>query len=58
MLPKRGKEVLIKIVAEVILIYSMSCFKISIALYKELGNLMAKFCWDDQIDTRNIHWIS
>ena len=42
-LSKRGKEVLIKAIAQAIPTYSMDCFKIPAALCQELSGLMAKF---------------
>ena len=35
-----------------------SCFEIPLSLCKELGNLIAKFWWENQIDIRKIHLVS
>lgn len=45
LLSQAGKEVLIKVVVQVILIYSMSCFKLPLGLCHELENLIRKFRW-------------
>lgn len=45
MLSKAGKEVLIKVVAQVILTYTMSCFKIPSSLYEDLIGMEKNFWW-------------
>lgn len=41
----RGKEVLIKAIAQVIPTYTMSCFKISISICKDINSICANFWW-------------
>ncbi|CAL9017615.1 unnamed protein product, partial [Prunus brigantina] len=53
-----GKEVLIKAVAMAMPIYSMSCFKLPIALCKELEREITRFWWKGQKDTQGIHWVA
>ena len=43
MLTKVGKEVLIKVVAQAILTYTMSCFKIPDSLCEELTSMIRNF---------------
>lgn len=43
MLSKVGKEVLIKVVAQAILTYTMSCFKIPDSLCEELTSMIRNF---------------
>ena len=45
LLSKAGKEILIKAVAQAILTYTMSCFKILDSLCDELTNLIRNFWW-------------
>ena len=45
LLSKAGKEVLIKVVAQVIPTYAMSCFKIPDSLCNELTSLIHNFWW-------------
>ena len=45
LLSKAGKEVLIKVVAEAIPTYTMSCFKIPDSLCDEMTNLISNFWW-------------
>ena len=45
LLSKAGKEVLIKVVAEAIPTYTMSCFKIPDSLCFEMTNLIRNFWW-------------
>ena len=45
LLSKAGKEVLIKVVAQAIPTYTMSCFKIHDSLCDEMTNLIRNFWW-------------
>lgn len=45
LLSKAGKEVLIKVVAQAIPTYSMSCFKILDSLGDEMTSLIRNFWW-------------
>ena len=45
LLSKAGKEILIKTVAQVILTYTISCFKIPDSLCEELTRMIRNFWW-------------
>ena len=49
-----GREVLIKVVIQAILTYTMSCFKLPKGLIKELEVLIRKFWWGYNDDTRKV----
>ena len=51
-----GREVLIKSVIRAIPTYTMSCFKLSKGLVKELEVLIRKFWWGYSGDNRKVHW--
>ena len=53
-----GREVLIKVVAQAIPMYTMSVFKILDMLCKELNSLMGKFWWGQKDRERKMAWIS
>ena len=38
--------------------YSMSCFKLTKKVCKNLASSMAKFWWSSSVDKRSLHWIS
>lgn len=50
-----GRELLLKSAA--LPTYSMSCFKISKKLYKEISGLMANFWWGKNKEKNNLHWV-
>ena len=58
LLSKVGKEILIKVVAQAISTYAMSCFKIPNSLCEEMTNLMRNFWWGQQKEERKMAWIS
>ena len=45
LLSKAGKEILIKVVAQAIPTYTMSCFKVPDSLCEELIGMIRNFCW-------------
>ncbi|KAH9725912.1 putative reverse transcriptase/RNA-dependent DNA polymerase [Citrus sinensis] len=51
-----GKEVLIKAVAQAVLAYAMSFFKLPIGLCDDIQMAMAKFWWRSKEDKCGIHW--
>ena len=51
-----GKEVLIKAVAQAILAYAMSVFKLPKGLCEDIQRAFAKFCWGSNQDKQAIHW--
>ncbi|XP_010419037.1 PREDICTED: uncharacterized protein LOC104704691 [Camelina sativa] len=57
-LSKRGKEVLIKSVAQAIPTYVMSCFLLPKAICSKLTSVIADFWWNNRADSRGLHWIS
>lgn len=57
-LSRAGNEVLIKAVAQAILIYIMSCYRIPDGVCKKIESLLAKFWWGAKHGDRKIHWMS
>lgn len=51
-----GKEVLIKIVAQAISKYYMSCFCHSYKICAHIDTLCAKFWWSSMNTKKKIHW--
>ena len=58
MLVSRGKEVLIKSVAQSISTYSMSCFKLCRGLTEHISSLLRKFWWGSKQGQRKLAWVS
>ncbi|KAL0008862.1 hypothetical protein SO802_010364 [Lithocarpus litseifolius] len=58
LLSSAGRETLIKAVAQATPTYSMSCFKISDSLCKELGAMICWFWWGQKKEERKIPWIA
>lgn len=55
-LSEAGKEVLLKSVVMALPNYSMSCYKLSNSLCKQIEQRMANHWWGDQGDKRKMHW--
>ena len=53
-----GKEVLVKLVAQAVPVYSMSCFKLPRGLCEHLNKLIRKFWWGSKNGQRKPHWVS
>ena len=53
-----GKEVLIKVVAQAILTYTMSCFKLPDSLCDEMMGMIRNFWWGQKKEERKIAWLS
>ena len=53
-----GKEVLVKSVAQVIPVFSMSCFKLPRGLCEHLNMLVRKFWWGSRDGKRKPNWVS
>lgn len=53
-----GKELLIKVVAQALPTYAMSCFLLPSSLCYDLQQLCANFFWGDSDGNRKIHWKS
>ena len=58
LLSKAGKEVLIKVIAQDIPTYSMSCFKIPDSLCDEMTSLIRNFWWGQCREEHKMAWIS
>ena len=58
LLSKAGKEVLIKVVAQAILTYTMSVFKLPKSLCEDLTSMIRNFWWGQRTDKRKIAWMS
>ena len=58
LLSKAGKEVLMKIVAQAIPPYTMSCFKIPDSLCDELTSMIRQFWWGQQGKEKKVAWLS
>ena len=58
LLSKAGKKVLIKVVAQVIPAYTMSCFKIPNSLCDEVMGMIRNFWWGQENEENKIAWLS
>jgi hypothetical protein len=57
-LSQAGKEVHLKLVAQAILTYCMSVFKLPGALCKEINGMMQRFWWGHKENQSKIHWMN
>jgi len=53
-----GKEVLLKVVALAVPVYSMNIFKFSQSICEEINGILAKFWWSSGEDKKGMHWFS
>lgn len=53
-----GKDILIKSVAQVVLTYTMSCFKLPRGLCQHITPLIRNFWWGNKKGERKIVWVS
>ncbi|XP_075669906.1 putative mitochondrial protein AtMg00310 [Castanea sativa] len=53
-----GKEVLIKAVAQVIPVYTMSCFQLPQSLCDDLESMMRSFWWGQKQNEAKMSWVS
>jgi hypothetical protein len=58
MLSKAGKEILIKAVAQAILVFAMGCFDITKEMCHQISAMIAKYWWNNQDKESIIHWVS
>ena len=58
LLSKARKEILIKVVAQAIPTYSLSCFKIPDTLCDELTSMIRNFWWGQKDNERKLAWLS
>lgn len=57
-LSKGGKEVLLKLVAQALPTYVMSCFLLPKEIIKKLQGAIAKFWWSTKANNRGLLWIA
>lgn len=53
-----GKEVLIKVILQVVPFYTMSIFKLPKALCNELEQMLGNFWWGSRDNEHKTHWMS
>ena len=53
---RKGKEILIKSVAQAIPVFAMSVFNIPKGICKEITDLIAQFWWGDNKEHKRMHW--
>ena len=53
-----GKELLLKAVAQAILVFAMSVFNIPKGVCKDITDLIAQFWWGGDGDKKSMHWYS
>jgi hypothetical protein len=58
LLSKAGKEILIKVMAQSIPTYAMSCFDLTKGLCDELSSMISRYWWNQQDKIHKIHWLS
>jgi len=54
---KAGREILIKTVAQAILTYSISQFKLPKVLCDDINSILAKYWWGQSSNEKKVHWI-
>lgn len=57
-LSRHGKEVIIKVIAQVISSYIMRCYKLPEGMCQEIEGMLAKFWWRSKNDERRVYWLS
>jgi hypothetical protein len=57
-LSKAGKEILVKVVAQAIPIYAMSCFDLTKGLCDELSMMIGRYWWSQKDKVHKIHWLT
>ncbi|XP_050281885.1 uncharacterized mitochondrial protein AtMg00310-like [Quercus robur] len=57
LLSQAGKEVMIKAVVQSIPTYSMSVFRLSLGLIKDIEAMIPKFWWGHQDNARKMQWV-
>lgn len=58
LLSNAGREILIKAVAQATPAYTMSVFKFSDSLWKDLNSMMGNFWWGQKENERKLAWVS
>ena len=54
LLSRAGKEILIKVVAQAVPTYTMSCFKLLDSICEELTSMVRNFWWGQKVDERKM----
>ena len=57
-LSRAGREVLIKVVAQAIPSYVMSCFILPDSLCQQIESMISRFFWKGDASKKGIHWLS
>lgn len=52
-----GRVILIKAVAQAILVFIMSCFMLLMGIYYEIDSMISHFWWGQCEEERKIHWL-
>ena len=52
-----GREILLKMVAQAISTYSMSCWKLPVETCDKMRAAIANYWWGSSTDNRHIHWM-
>ena len=50
--------IMIKVVAQAVPTYTMSCFKLPDSIYEELTSMVRNFWWGQKGDERKMSWMS
>lgn len=58
LLSRAGKDVLVKVVAQAIPTYAMSCFDLTKTLCDDIGMMICRFWWSQQEKENKMHWLS
>ena len=58
LLSRAGRAILIKIVAQAIPTYTMSCFKLPKIWCDGVNSMISKYWWGQQHDEHKIHWLN
>ncbi|XP_010468460.1 PREDICTED: uncharacterized protein LOC104748533 [Camelina sativa] len=53
-----GKQVLLQTVLTALHVYSMSCFKLPVLLWKQIQSVFTHFWWDDKPDKKKMCWVA
>jgi hypothetical protein len=56
-LSRAGKEILVKVVAQAIPTYAMSCFDITKTFCDDISSMVCRYWWNNQDEERH-HWLS
>ena len=57
LLSQAGREILIKMAAQALLTYTISCFKLPVTLCHDLETMICRFFWGERGESRKIHWV-